>query len=157
MVALDLIQTATKLATGGVGRPLQSDLRRSISTAYYAMFHCIARAYADALIGTNVQTRDDSAWRQAYRSITHAQVRNCCNRQEIMGKFSREIQDFGIALSELQILREYADYGPDEICFRSEVLKDIKRAEKAINNLHRAKINDRKAFVTCATTKYRRF
>ena len=48
MVAQDLIQTARKLVIGGMGRPLQSDLRRSISTAYYAMFHCVARAYADA-------------------------------------------------------------------------------------------------------------
>ena len=70
-----------------------------------------------------------------------------------MGKFSRRIQDVGIALSELQILREYIDSDPDEVCFRSEVLKDTQRAEKANNNFVKAKISERKAFVTFATTK----
>ena len=157
MVALDLIRTARRLAMGGVGRPLQADLRRSISTAYYAMFHCIARAYADALIGTNVQTRDDSAWRQAYRSITHTQVRNCCSRPEIMRMVAHEIQDFGAAFTELQAFRDRADYDPNVIYFRSEVLRDIKRAERVIKEFKKARIQDRKAFITYVATKYRRF
>lgn len=133
---------------GGVGRPLQADLRRSISTAYYAIFHCIARAYADALIGTNLQTRDDSAWRQAYCSITHTQISRCCNKPEIMRKFSREFMHFGVVFSEPQILREEADYDLGEIYFRSEVLKDIQRAGRVKKEFKKSKIHDRKAFVT---------
>ena len=35
----DMLDLAASLATGGVGRPRQADLRRAISTAYYALFH----------------------------------------------------------------------------------------------------------------------
>ncbi|MCY3628532.1 MAG: hypothetical protein F4Y81_06110 [Rhodothermaceae bacterium] len=73
-----------------------------------------------------------------------------------MRKFSREIRQFGVVFSELQILREEADYDLSEIYFRSEVLKDIQRAERVIKEFKKSKIHDRKAFVTYATTKYRR-
>lgn len=73
-----------------------------------------------------------------------------------MRKFSREIQDFGVVFSELHILREEADYDLGEIYFRSEVLKDIQRAERVIKEFKKSKIHDRKAFVAYAATKYRK-
>ena len=42
----DLIRMARQLASGdlgsGRGRPRQAELRRAVSTAYYAMFHALA-------------------------------------------------------------------------------------------------------------------
>lgn len=38
-----LLEQAERLATAGVGRPRQADLRRAISTAYYALFHLLTR------------------------------------------------------------------------------------------------------------------
>ncbi|MYJ44360.1 MAG: hypothetical protein F4069_03380 [Rhodothermaceae bacterium] len=73
-----------------------------------------------------------------------------------MRKFSREIRQFGVVFSELQILREEADYDLSEIYFRSEVLKDSQRPPRVLKEFKKSTIPDRKAFVTYATTKNRR-
>ncbi|MCY4171266.1 MAG: hypothetical protein OXF08_06655 [Bacteroidetes bacterium] len=52
MDPLHFIRTAKKLARGRGGKPQQVDLRRAVSTNYYGLFHCVANAYADSLIGT---------------------------------------------------------------------------------------------------------
>lgn len=52
-----------------------------------------------------------------------------------MKQFSQEIQDFGYTFSILQSRRYDADYDPYETFYRSEVLRDIKHTEDAINNL----------------------
>ncbi|MDE2646208.1 MAG: hypothetical protein OXI05_10300 [Bacteroidota bacterium] len=155
MTPTHFIRTARKLARGRGGKPQQVDLRRAVSTAYYALFHCAAKAYADALIGT-ARTRNNLAWKQAYRSLVHAQVARCCNRKEIMEQFSPEIQEFAHVFSLLQSKRYDADYDPSETFHRSEVLKDIKDAENAITNFKEAKLYERKAFVTFATTNFRK-
>ena len=47
-----LVGTARRLATSGAkGKPRQSDLRRAISTAYYALFHALAKDGADLFVG----------------------------------------------------------------------------------------------------------
>ena len=43
----DLIETARRLVESGAAQPTQADLRRAVSTAYYALFHCLAAATAD--------------------------------------------------------------------------------------------------------------
>ncbi|MXW15538.1 MAG: hypothetical protein F4065_01450 [Rhodothermaceae bacterium] len=150
-----LIESATRLAIGRGGKPRQADLRCAISTAYYAMFHCVAKACADAFIGTS-KTRNDAAWEQVYRSLTHTQVARCCNRKGIMNTFPEEIQGFGNMFLVLQSRRYNADYKPSEMFYRSHVLDDIQRAEAAINNFGEAKISDRKAFAAFAATNPRK-
>ncbi len=49
-------------------------------------------------------------------------------------------------------MRFTADYNPDETFYRSLVLKDIRKAENAIIDFNIAKLSDRKAFVTFAST-----
>ena len=46
-----MIVTARRLAVANRTKPRQSDLKRSISTAYYALFHAIAKDAADLLVG----------------------------------------------------------------------------------------------------------
>ena len=53
----DLAQTAADLLNTGLGRPRQSNLRRAISTVYYAMFHCLAKCCADTIVGGRGATR----------------------------------------------------------------------------------------------------
>ena len=53
--------TARKLATRGRGRPRQSDLHRSISSAYYPQLHCLGKTVADEMIGTNKNNRNNIA------------------------------------------------------------------------------------------------
>jgi hypothetical protein len=47
-----LLDTARKLLDLSERRPSQTDLKRSLSTCYYAFFHALARNCADTLIGS---------------------------------------------------------------------------------------------------------
>jgi len=156
MDPLHLIRTAKKLARGRGGKPQQADLRRAISTAYYALFHCVANAYADALIGTNTKTRNDMAWNYAYRSITHTKVAQSCKKPNLMTQLPAEIQDFAGFFRQLQSLRYPADYNPGSSFIRSEVLKNINLAEDVILGFKKCKIHERKAFAAFVTANLRR-
>ncbi len=149
-----LLQSATELATRGVGKPRQADLRRALSTVYYAMFHYLSKTYADAVVGRNTK-RNNRAWYQAYRSLTHSQVAQCCNRTNVMRELPQKIQDFGHSFVKLQMVRINADYNPYFETFRSSVIGYIQLAEDAINDFSSADLRDRKAFAILATTKYR--
>ncbi len=62
----DLLLIAHQLAIGVVGNrrghPRQAELRRAVSTAYYAMFHSLARCGADLVAGSTKQHRSQLAW-----------------------------------------------------------------------------------------------
>ena len=51
MKSRDLIETARSLTEISLRRPSQANLRRAVSTAYYAMFHCLAGCAANLIIG----------------------------------------------------------------------------------------------------------
>ena len=59
----DLLDIARRLAGSNA---TQTDLRRAISSVYYAMFHAICQSNADTLVGANPQDRDQLAWRQVF-------------------------------------------------------------------------------------------
>jgi hypothetical protein len=52
-LAADLLDQAAHLATLEPGRPKQASLRRSISSAYYSMFHLIVDDASRFLIGSS--------------------------------------------------------------------------------------------------------
>ena len=69
----DLLVTARQLAKARPSKPRQADLRRAVSTSYYAAFHALAQDCADRLVGTTRQ-RSEPAWRQAYRALDHVNL-----------------------------------------------------------------------------------
>jgi hypothetical protein len=64
----ELIATARKLAKASPQKPRQADLKRAVSTAYYALFHALAKDAADMLVGVG-PSRPDKAWTQTYRAL----------------------------------------------------------------------------------------
>ena len=64
----ELLRIARQLANGVFashpGNPRDDELRRAISTAYYALFHSLAASCADTLIGTNPNSRPQVLWEQ---------------------------------------------------------------------------------------------
>ena len=155
MKPLDLTLSAKKLATGGRGRPRQSDLCRSESTAYYALFHCVATTVANGMIGSNKKSRNDLAYRQIYRGVMHSQIRQNCSRQHVMKDFPPEIQLYGNLFAEMQDKRNEADYDPNIMLYRSEVLSDIEKVEDAIKSFYKIKPSERKAFAAYVAFKTR--
>ncbi len=145
----DLIRLARQLASGelgsGRGRPRQSELRRAVSSAYYAIFHALALAAADLLIGTNRNSRIETLWLQIYRSLEHGYARNQCQNPAI-GQFPPEIRDFAAQFVAMQALRHNADYNPAVTFTRREVMRLIDESEASIVAFENASEQDRRAF-----------
>lgn len=146
MKSSDLVSTAKRLVDGRK-KPRQSDLRRAVSTLYYAMFHELARACADHLAGTNVKKRSNSAWTQTYRSLSHSYVVAQCKQGKFLkGSFPQCIKDFARDFEEMQKKRHAADYDPDYRITKSLVDADIALVERSISAYRTALLKHRKAF-----------
>lgn len=149
---LDLIITAKELVGKPGGKPRQSNLKRALSTAYYALFHTLARCCADVMIGTNSQTK--KAWQQVYRALDHNFAKNACQHGNI-SRFPLEIQDFANAFVTLQSKRHSADYDPYSKIYKSQVLVDLANAETVIIGIKSAPAKHRKAFAAWVLLKQR--
>jgi hypothetical protein len=146
VLPLDLLDTAHDLVNLRSGRPRQGHLRRSISSAYYAMFHALARCCADLLIGGPGAKRSKPAWSQVYRALDHGTARLACSNEIMIAKFPREIQDFSDAFVQLQSKRHQADYDPDATIYKSVVLANIAIVETVIRELSNVPLKHRRAF-----------
>ena len=100
----DLIATARQLAHVHQRRPRQADLRRSISTAYYALFHGLAEVTAGRLVGSTGVTQKSAAWSRVYRNLNHLTAKKACSRPDLQG-CSQDLAQFLAAFLRLQELR----------------------------------------------------
>ncbi len=138
-----LIATARQLAAAPKrGAPKQSNLRRAVSTSYYAIFHSIAAAHTDMVLGKTAPKNE--LFRLTYRTINHRELKDVCievgkstltdRYKEITGldKFTRRLQDFSSAVVNLQEERHTADYDPLERLRLSQVKTSIDLAEQQI-------------------------
>ncbi len=128
------------------GRPKQVNLRRATSTAYYALFHCLARQAADRFIGGAGSDRSSPAWRQTYRALEHRVAKNNMKRDDVMDRFPPGIQDFANTFIRLQDKRHRADYDPLEDFRKTAVLTDIAECHAVIDGFQGSRVKDRRAF-----------
>jgi uncharacterized protein (UPF0332 family) len=151
----DFIATARLLATSSKGKPSQVHLRRAISTAYYALFHTLARNGADLLIGGPNSDRSKHAWQQVYRALEHGPAKNACQHRGIVSRFPKPIESFADLFVIMQIKRHDADYDPTKRYSRSEVLQDIADVETAMKAFMAQPKKDRQAFSAYVLLKTR--
>ena len=131
--------------------PSQAHLRRAASTAYYAVFHCLAATVADTLMGKG----RNEAWHQAYRALEHASAKKACRNMQALRAFPPEVQDFAETFVALQDSRHQADYALDVRYHKSDVLAGIDAAETAIAWLESADIRHRRRFAAHVLFKRR--
>lgn len=160
MTPSDLIKTADMLlkAHTGRGRPLQSSLKRAISTAYYAMFHALCKNKADCFVGVVGKDKNEmvkSAWKRVYRSIDHYDARDRCKEIRQEKKFPDEIRTFAREFVDLQIKRHEADYDPDSTDKIEDAQTWIDIARRAIKQMEDASVKDRKVFAAWVSHKER--
>ena len=148
-----LLRIATDLAEANTGRPRRAELCRAVSTAYYAMFHCLAHTCADRLAGRAGTVGSRSMWRRVYRAPEHRQARTRCENIPI--SFPDEVQEFGQVFSVLQSKRHFADYDPDYRVGKSEVTADIHRARTAIDRFLATPASVRRDFAIHVLMKVR--
>ena len=118
-----LLDQAERLtAPQGSGPPRQADLRRAISTAYYAVFHAVATEAADQFVAAS--QRDSPRYQQVYRSIEHKRLRSVCDdlaKSTPPARYARSLPTSGLgsdlvavatAVGELQEGRNVATMTP---------------------------------------------
>lgn len=149
-----MIVTAKKLANASPKKPRQADLKRAISTAYYALFHAMAKDAADMLVGVG-PNRPDKAWSHLYRSLQHSDAKNACQGVRNFS-FPVSIQSCADAFITLQQKRHDADYDPDFRVLRADAMDSIQMAENAIRDLRATPRKDRQAFAIQLLLKRRR-
>jgi uncharacterized protein (UPF0332 family) len=150
----DLILTAQGLCDSGRRKPRKADLKRAVSTAYYALFHALAKSCADSFIGSAKQIRTNRAWQQTYRALDHGFAKNACQNPAI-SQFPPAISDFAIVFATMQAKRHDADYNPFSRFYKSQVLIDIENAKTAIEAFQKANAKDKKAFAAWVLLKQR--
>ena len=147
----NLISMVRGLTEPGSRRSTQANLRRAISTAYYAVFYSLTRTAADLLIVRNRST----AWYQVYRALEHGNAKNACRNKQILQGFPPAIQDFADTFVALQDARHEADYAFGGWYDDVDTLAAIDRAENAIGQLEQTDIQHRRGFVVHVLFKRR--
>ena len=117
---------------------MQARLRRAVSTAYYALFHCLAASAADLFIGPE----RNPAWHRTYRALEHGRARSECRQVQTMPEFPVEVRGFAEAFVALQKARQEADYALDTPALQqSDVLGYVVSAEIAIRRFEQATLD----------------
>ena len=140
------IKTARELIPTGQGKPRSTNLRRAVSTAYYAMFHCLSGSCADTLMGGLHAGRGTDAWILTYRALNHRSAKARCSNKENLKQFSAHIRVFAETFARMQEHRHHADYAPDAGFRKSEAIQRINEAENAIRNFEKESLAERRAF-----------
>ena len=126
----DLLALAKDLARREQGRPKQVSLRRSVSTAYDAVFHAIAFLCADELVGNS---KPWSAFSPIYRALDHQAARKLFESDRGGKTFGADVAEIGRIFLLLQEARQLADYDPKPFLYRrQETLEFVDQAARAI-------------------------
>jgi uncharacterized protein (UPF0332 family) len=155
-----LLQLARELSTRkSKGTPRKAYLRRSISSAYYALFHCLANRATCDLVGQDYKS---PRFGLIYRSFEHTEMRAACERAtkrlpDAFGQesFGPDLQLCARTFIELQKLRHDADYDPQAKFALSDVQNAVLRAETAMQKLGEAPENERRLFLLTLRYKHR--
>lgn len=122
-----------RASLAGARRPKAAFLRRSVSDAYYALFHALALMCANQLIG--VTASDSEAWRRTYRALDHGKAKQEFLRKDLQRR-DPAVQRIAFAFIDLQEARHNADYDPiSPLRRRSDVEPLIQTAEAAIGDI----------------------
>ena len=91
--------------------PSRETIHRSVSTAYYAVFHAITRSNADALHGPPTSPASAQSWTATYRSMRHGAASS--NLQTHLFHFQHDGRILASHFISLKDARETADYDPN--------------------------------------------
>lgn len=132
----DLIALAKELVHRDSGRPKQASLKRAVSSAYYAVFHALARECVERTIGFRFSSpRYWETVTPLYRSVDHGAAKSLFNRLLNDTTSPAELKDFARSFIDLQAERVRADYDPRPSFTRWESHGTVANAERAIKQI----------------------
>ena len=120
--------------------------RRAVSTAYYAMFHCLARICADRLAANRGVPLRPATRQTVYRALQHGRAKRRCANPQIIAPYPKAIRAFARGFAELQKKRHRADYDPKAVFQAAEAQKSVDEAERLIHALLNAPEADLRDF-----------
>jgi uncharacterized protein (UPF0332 family) len=157
----DLFAQALMLARADAKKPKQANLRRAVSSAYYAMFHFLIDASSSLIFGTQ---HAQAPYRQVLgRAFAHGVMKAACVGfaggtlkdaaikglpRDAAGAYPIHPDMRGVAraFADLQEKRHLADYDRTERFRRSEVLFFIEQAQARIAKFAQLPMSDDKRF-----------
>jgi hypothetical protein len=155
-----LIEQAEKLTIEGA---LETDLRRALSNAYYALFHLALTAAADMVAGGDLPPRASPRYSFVYRSVDHSRLRSLCQQVSKtnpqlpfapVGGFG-PLADFARITVNLYELRISADYDPSKEFNINDARVEVANARQAIEWFRQSSSKQREAFLTMLLFKGR--
>ena len=110
---------------------LYAPRRRSVSTAYYAVFHALARCCAEELLGETDRLSKD--YERVYRALDHGPLRKAFESAPL--KNNPRLSEIGDHVVRLQSERHRADYLPDKRVFTPAQCKELIDTAKIVVEL----------------------
>ena len=136
--------------------PINDELRKAISCAYYALFHALCNCVADQWVGMDEALRDSDAWVQAYRLLEHGKIKAACIKICSRKSFPKDLIDVAQVFLVILSMRHRADYDPKSRFSIIEAVDAIDLVEGAIRKLMNADANDRMAFISFLAFPHRK-
>lgn len=128
--------------SGALGAPRQVDVRRSVSTSYYSIFHALCAEIADQFSRGN-----DKVWTLWYRAPDHGKAKSQCAKLAKDQSAPLPLQRFANSFVELQEKRNLADYDPTYRVSKTEAENLTQMARTALADLRSADQTQRLEFV----------
>lgn len=151
----ELLLQARMLATLDTLRPKQANLRRSISSSYYAIFHFLIEEATFLTVGT--QHGQSPLRHFAGRAFNHGRMKDVCEEFKKTTPASKSLKPWwsklpvsttptvkvvADAFLQLQSLRHSADYDMESLFLRSDALNAADSAHDAMQAWKSLKIGE---------------
>jgi uncharacterized protein (UPF0332 family) len=159
-LSADLLKQARSLASQDPNRPKEANVRRAISTAYYALFHFLIDESTRILIGTS---RKEKPLRHLLsRCFQHSGMKNACKQifnlainptspapayasfAPLLLKHSKDLQVIAKTFTDRQGHRHLADYDLGTNHSRADALISVREVEEAMRAWNRIKKADQR-------------
>jgi hypothetical protein len=157
-----LFDQADQLATPAVnGAPRQANLRRAVSTGYYALFHANLTDVADQFVGRG--QRGTAQYALVYRSVQHRHLTDLCEnivKERLpdkfkpyvpLGGFGPDLLAVAQTLADLQEKRESADYDPLYRLTASDASLTLRAGRAALAHWRNVSAGRRRLFILMLT------
>jgi hypothetical protein len=127
--------------------------RRAVSTAYYAVFHALAKLCADELLGAPSDRRSEEYIR-VYRSLEHGTLKAAFKAAPL--NRIGTLQKIGSRVVELQSERIRSDYRPPQSLYTRGQCRDlVESAKSAVGAIAALSQSDRRSLAVSLLFKNR--
>ena len=144
--AAQLLAAARSLLEAARDSGDSAHARRAVSTAYYAMFHCLARMCADRLARSRGLPLRHATRQAVYRSLQHGRAKRQCTNPRVISAYPKAVRSFAAGFAALQQRRHRADYDPTLAFKVSQARESVDQAEELIRALQGAPEADLRDF-----------